>query len=335
MVELANSFSRERDIEVHLVSLTKGDKFYSLEDNVNFHEPPFFHTKFNRVTFTIKTLSFLRKKIFEIKPYSLLSFGGKYNSFVLIAVFGLGVRSFVSDRSRPTISYGSILDFVNPLIYRTSAGIIAQTEKAGEVYTQRIGHKNLRVIGNPIRSVDASDKMEKQNIILNVGRFIDSKHQDLLLEYFSQINSDGWRLIFLGDGRLKEKVQAKSVKLGLNDKVEFPGAVKNVEEYYQKSKIFAFTSTSEGFPNVLGEAMSAECACLSFDCEAGPSELIDDGINGFLISQMDHVNYKNKLQLLLNDDQLRERFGKAARRKILDNFGIEKISKNYLDFITE
>jgi len=334
MVELANSFSLVDGIEVHVISLTKGEQFYRLEDKVIFHEPSFFHRSFDRITFTVKTFRFLRIKLKEVKPLSLLSFGGKYNAFVLLAAMGIGIRSYISDRSRPRISYGKILDILNPILYKRAAGIIAQTEKAKQVHLERTGHKNIRVIGNPIRQTEISPALQKQNIILNVGRFIASKHQDILLEYFASVNSENWRLIFLGDGKLKVEVEAKAIKLGLKDRVEFPGAVKNVDEYYRKSKIFAFTSTSEGFPNVLGEAMSAGCACISYDCEAGPSELIDDGINGYLIEETDHKNYKSKLQSLIDDEELCIRFGEASRKKIVENFGIRIIRNKYLDFIT-
>ena len=67
------------------------------------------------------------------------------------------------------------------------------------------------------------------------------------------------------------------------DKVFLEGKQADVETYYFKSKVFAFTSSSEGFPNVIGEAMSARLPVIAFDCIAGPSEMIKDNENGFLI----------------------------------------------------
>jgi GalNAc-alpha-(1->4)-GalNAc-alpha-(1->3)-diNAcBac-PP-undecaprenol alpha-1,4-N-acetyl-D-galactosaminyltransferase len=80
--------------------------------------------------------------------------------------------------------------------------------------------------------------------------------------------------------------------------------------------------------------MAAGCACIAYDCIAGPSDIIDDGVNGFLIPEGDHELYKEKLKLLMEDKGLRERFGKAAREK-MKQFDAEKITQRFLDFMLE
>ena len=78
--------------------------------------------------------------------------------------------------------------------------------------------------------------------------------------------------------------------------------------------------------------MAAGCACISFDCEAGPSELIDDGINGFLVPIGVHEQYKEKLQQLIDNDKLRRKFGNNAKEK-MEKFRMDNIANQYLDFI--
>ena len=125
-----------------------------------------------------------------------------------------------------------------------------------------------------------------------------------------------------------------SEELGCQEKIDFLGIVKDVKRLYSKSAIFAFTSTLEGFPNALAEAMAAGCACISFDCVAGPSDIIDDGINGILIPVGNDTLYKEKLQLLMEDQGLRERFSIAAKEK-MNQFEASYISNKFYNFITE
>ena len=148
-----------------------------------------------------------------------------------------------------------------------------------------------------------------------LGRFIPSKHQQQLIRYFAAIRPVGWRLIFLGEGAGLEEAKRVAQECGVENNVVFAGVIENIDDYYLKSKIFAFTSTSEGFPNALGEAMAGGCACMSFDCEAGPSELIEDGVNGFLIKEMDHQTYQEKLSILIQNKDLRRTFRQRGREK--------------------
>ena len=95
-----------------------------------------------------------------------------------------------------------------------------------------------------------------KNIILNVGRFVDGKNQHLLVKYFKKAAVKNWKVIFVGDGPNLQEVKDYVENERMDDVVEFHGSIKDIEEYYKMSKVFAFTSSTEGFPNVLGEAMS-------------------------------------------------------------------------------
>ena len=266
-----------------------------------------------------------------IGPSNVLSFGGKYNAFVLLAAFGINNRIFVSDRSKPTISYGFALDILNPIVYRLARGIICQTNISKQVQWRRTKHTNIRVIPNPVRVISPRIAA-KENRILNVGRFIGTKHQDLLVGYFDETKTDDWQLDFLGEGPHLERVKALGKSATKSDSITFYNNTKSIEDYYDRSAIFAFTSSSEGFPNALAEAMQAGCACLSFDCEAGPADLIEDGVSGFLIPLGNHALYKEKLQLLVDDPRLCKELGIAAHNR-MRVFRVEKIGEAYLDFM--
>ena len=199
MTILANQFSIYPELKITLLLMSRQEHSYDLPDTIAIIEPNFYHKNFSRLVFTLKIFIFVRRSLKRIQPDTILTFGGKYNSFVLLSVLGVSLRIFISDRSRPGISYGKFLDILNPWVYKLAKGIIAQTEKAQEVVYKSVKHTNIKVIANPIKA-SVGKTNQRENIILNVGRFIKSKHQDWLINYFVDLNLADWRLVFLGEG---------------------------------------------------------------------------------------------------------------------------------------
>ena len=254
--------------------MLKDPLFYKLVPEVNTISPTFKST--NKVILFFKTFRYLRYNLSSYKPDAVLSFGTKYNSFTLLTTLGLNLKIYVSDRSSPlkNSSYKnfknqnfSVRDYIVTLskriLYPFSKGIIAQTDLAKKYNLELLKHRNICVIGNPITPINLG-KRERENIILNVGRFIPSKNQLFLLNAFYEIGNFKWKLFFAGDGPYKKKVEEAAVELGINHHVHFLGKVQDVKSLYSKSKIFAFTSRSEGFPNALAEALSTPSCFNSF-----------------------------------------------------------------------
>ena len=338
MAELAGYFAKKQQVEVHLILYgIKRDIFYALPDNVIIHKPFFIFDDNYRLKSVIKTLFYLRKKIKEIKPDTVLSFGEYWNNFVLMATLGLRCPVFISDRSQPDKSLGKMQDKLRKWLYPFANGIIAQTEKAKQIYTSFYRHSNITVIGNPIRKIQTGEEViERENIVLMVGRLIASKHQDKLIELFVKINNPEWKLVIVGYDHLKQnhmvRLQELVKELGAEERVVLAGKQSNVERYYLQSKIFAFTSSSEGFPNVIGEAMSAGLPVVSFDCVAGPSEMIADNENGFLVPLFDYDLFQRKLSSLMEDNAKRLDFGLDAEKSI-KKFSVENIGEKFFQFI--
>ncbi len=338
MSELACYFSRRADAEVHLILYgSKATIFYELDDNVIVHIP---EARFNtsaRLISTAGRLRYLRKKVKEINPDALLSFGEYWNNFVLLALLGLKTPQFVSDRCSPEKSFAFPHQWMRRVLYSRAKGVIAQTETAKQLYKNQFKSKNVKVIGNPITAFSKGND-SKELIVLTVGRLISTKNHDKLIESFCKIDKPGWKLVVVGGDAKNEnnmeRLKSLVKELRAEDKVILAGMQAQIEPYYLRSSIFAFSSTSEGFPNVLGEAMIAGLPAVAFDCIAGPSEMIVHEENGYLVPVGDYNTLKEKLELLMSDKSLRERMGVEARNS-MSRFSVENIGEKYHQFILD
>lgn len=340
MSQIVTYFSKNKNLECHLLIYGKSDElefdFYPIPTNVFTYRPSFKFNNSFRFWYTIKTALFIRNKIKEIAPFSILSYGEYWNNLVLLSLLGTKSSIFVSDRSSPEKSLGKIHEFLRSRLYPNASGVILQTKKAEEILSLKYNNKNTTVIGNPIRTIDNNLEIKRENIVLTIGRLISTKNLDRLIEIFYRINNKEWKLIIVGGDSNKEKNSAilenQIASLGMSENIILVGRQNNVDEYYLKSKIFAFTSSSEGFPNVIGEALSSGIPVISYNCIAGPSDMIEDGKNGFLISMFDDIDYEKKLSYLMNNETERYQMGICAKESIA-KFSVENICNKYYNFI--
>lgn len=331
MSELANYWNSLKQYHIHLVLLADAEIFYSLEPSISVHKLGFQNKgKISKVISEFKVFFKLRKLIKSQKPLFVLSFMEKYNVFTIMASLGSKVPVYVSDRSNPKKKISIKINILRNLTYKYAAGIIAQTELAGSILKDK--NKNIAVIHNPLKEIKKTQS-EKENIILNVGRMVPQKGQQYLVEAFASLHKKytHWELVILGDGPLREQLTKQITRLGIENAVSMPGTVKNVDEWLSKSSIYAFPSISEGFPNALAEAMSAGLPCVSFNCDAGPKDLIQDGINGYLTEVYDVTEFENRLEELILSEDLRDKISLESI-KIAENLHIETIGRKYLNF---
>ena len=337
MSELAANFSKRENIHVDLVLIGRTRKIsYAIPDTVRVHRPGFTFRNSRRRFDTVRTIWFLRKKVKEIEPDTVLGFGEIWNNLVLLALYGLSYPVFISDRSEPDKNLGRVHNFLRNVLYPTAAGYIAQTGKAKSVVHQKKWNRNVAVIGNPIRNIPHNGYTEKENIVLTVGRLIKTKHFDELIRIFAEIDHPDWKLVIVG-GDAKKQNQYDVLKkliedLKVTDSVFLEGYQKNVDQYYKKSKIFAFTSSSEGFPNVIGEAMSAGLPVVAYDCDAGPSDIINQNENGFLVPLFDRETFRIKLHQLMTDVELRGLLSANSKQSIRQ-YDSDKIADKFYKFI--
>lgn len=317
--ELANYIAQKKECSVHIIVYSPGIPYYQIDDSVQIHSPKNELTG-KKLLDACTVMWFMRNKLKSLKPDVVLSFGEIWNSFVMIAAAGLGLNVYLSDRSHPSKNLGRIHNFLRQHLYKKATGLICQTEMAKSIMGKRTGHQNMVVIGNPIRMIDEDVTVEKENIIVSVGRLISTKHFDELIQLFAEIEHSNWKLLIVGGDAKKQsnmiRLQKKIVDLDLDGRVILTGYEKNVDSILRRSRIFAFTSSSEGFPNVVGEAMSAGLPVVAFRGVPGNTDMIINGKNGFVVDLFDFEGFKQHLMKLMTDTELREQMSVNSKIEI-------------------
>ena len=319
MAILANEFSRRLGLKVHMIIYGRGrskNKFYALDQKVTLIEPPFEFNDDRRFLNTLRTIHFLRRTVSENQYDLVLSFGERWNNFVMLACYGLDSRFYLSDRSSPNLDIGAVQSWLRRFLYPKATGLIAQTSQAALFARKARLNDRVSVIPNPVISHSPARDSKRENIILSVGRLISTKHHDRLIKMFASLPSQNWSLVIVGDDAQKQQNRATlntiASQLGVADRVQLVGTRPDIEYFYDQAKIFAFTSSSEGFPNVVAEALAAGLPVVSYDCVAGPSDLVNDGENGFLVKQFDDKTFCKRLSDLMKDEEQRMRMSVNA-----------------------
>jgi len=126
---------------------------------------------------------------------------------------------------------------------------------------------------------------------LYVGRLDnEQKRVDRLLKALSNFRDEGFKLTIIGNGKDREKLVSLSNELGIADKIEWAGWQSDPWEYIKNTggaEALILTSDYEGFPAVIVEAMANGIPCISTDCPVGPSDIIQDELNGVIIPMSD------------------------------------------------
>lgn len=174
--------------------------------------------------------------------------------------------------------------------------------------------KNVVVIPNTVDLKNTDYSQHTQKTAIFAGRFTYQKGLDRMLEAWKIIvnKRNDWVLKLVGEGDQEEYLKQQCHKLGITDNVIFASAIKDIAKEYINSSLFLFTSRFEGFGLVLVEAMQCGVPCVSFDCPYGPSDIIENGVNGYLIENGNVEEFAKAILKLIEDNELRKKMGKMA-----------------------
>ncbi|PKH31896.1 glycosyltransferase [Shewanella sp. ALD9] len=184
------------------------------------------------------------------------------------------------------------------------------------------------LIPNPIGLPTSilNKKSNSKHQLLYVGRLVKQKNVIDILKAvkFISISNPNVILIIVGDGPEKERLKLFCLENDIVKHVSFVGKVLNVAQYYSEANLTILSSFNEGFPNVLLESISYNTPVVSYDCPSGPSEIIINGVNGFLVKHLDQNDLQEKIISALSynwkEKELLESISKFNCKNIISKY---------------
>lgn len=325
---LSKELSKSR--KVYLITLNNCTPFYQIDSRVKLIQLNSNTEKniFKSIVSNIKNVLFLIKFINENKISRLICFMTSSNQFgILCKWFVPKLHLTISERGNPYRNIG-FRGNLRKVLYRYSDRLVVQTTLIKDYFAQYMSEDKISIIKNPIE-IKTDFFVEKSKIILTVGSLNKNKNQAQIISAFSMINAPDWQLHICGSGSEMNELKRLTKELDVEQKVTFFGSVNNIDSYYKNSLVFAFSSNSEGFPNVLLEAMNHGCACISTDCPTGPSELIEHEVNGYLIPLNDLNTYCQYLQKIVDSENIRKDFSQESKKRI-QKYNLTSIANQWI-----
>ena len=173
------------------------------------------------------------------------------------------------------------------------------------------------VIPNPLIQSSTGVSSLNHKIVISVGRLVESKNFSSMISAWRSVNrlNPEWKLHIYGDGPFRSILQKKIEEERLNDSVELCGFASDINSKLQCASIFFFFSAFEGFGLVLIEAMSHGLPVVSYDCQYGPRDIIDQGKDGYYVPLNDEKSFSERINLLISDEKKRKEMGNNAYEK--------------------
>jgi len=289
--------------------------------------------KLGKIVQTIKMVRYLRQEKPDIVQTQLFM----ADIFGRIAAVLSGVKNVITVEH----SLETEISFLKQILLRITSRF-AQKIVAVSVATKnhldsfhRIARKRIVVIYNGVDIKKFLYKREegdgREIVIGAMGRLVKQKGYDFLLEALLGVKGD-WECVVAGsrgaDEDLREELEEKVKNNFLEDRVKFVGFQEDSKRFFKDIDIFVMPSRWEAMPIVLLEAGLAALPIVATQV-GGVDEVIENEVNGKLLQVGDVGRLRECIQNLVNEKNERKKFGESLQKKIVENFGLEKMVKKY------
>lgn len=219
------------------------------------------------------------------------------------ALSGTGVPTVVREASTPqaklapwTPRMTRVAHRLAPLTYRAADGVIAVSAGGKEalmrvhgVPAEKVATLYNPVVAPALREAAREDpghpwlEPGEPPVVLSVGGLRPHKGFETLLRAFARLSRKDARLVILGEGSERSALEALAQELGVQGRVDLPGFKQNPFAYMSRASVYVLSSTREGLPGALIQALACGCPAVATDCPSGPREVLLDGELGPLV----------------------------------------------------
>lgn len=257
--------------------------------------------------------------------------------FTVPALWGLKIKHICWEHFNFNVNLGvKFRDLGRKWAAKYCDYIVTLTNRDMELWQQGLGKINAKIISiaNPTPYATTNHRAKSSSkTVLAMGRLTYQKGFDLLIESWAEVckvNLD-WTLKIVGSGEDESKLKQQVINLGLSQRVNFIPVTKNVTVQYQNASFYCLSSRFEGFGMVILEAQSFGIPVVSFNCDAGPSDLITHGKNGFLAKAGNVKDLSDQLlhMMILSDNDFMKM--SEASYENAKKYSTQNITKEWLN----
>lgn len=272
-----------------------------------------------------RRLAAVRRLLKHERPNVVIGVMTVPSILAILAGIGLPLKVIATEHNHPPmLRMNAVWETLRGLTFKHAAAVAALTTETSIWLQRHCKCRNVSVIPNPValpiealepRLLPGKFITADSRLLLAVGRLTPQKGFDLLIQAFGKICSrvPNWKLVILGEGEERKKLQVAISENGLADSILMPGRAGNIGDWYSRTDLYVMSSRFEGLPMTLAEAMGSGCAAVSYDCDVGPRDIIRAGVDGLLVSPVGDIDaLAEALLKLMTDDQERQRMAHRA-----------------------
>lgn len=283
----------------------------------------------------------LRRALAQRRPDAAIAFMGSPSVVTLLATRGLGVPVVVSEHQLPSLPEAGRRRWamLRRFTYPAARAVVVVTDESATWARRAARSRPVVAIPNPVAAPAhpaGSDRPDGPPTIVGMGRLAPEKGFDLLVRAFARVAAERpeWRLAVHGEGPERWRLEALVAELGLAARVSLPGLLRDPAEAFAAATVFALSSRSEGFPNVLLEAMAHGVPVVAAAASGAIPQIVRDGVDGLLVPAGSVDVLAEGLARLMDDPSLRSSLASRAP-EVVERYSVEGVMARWEDVIRD